>query len=426
MSHATAAPRNASKGAGASRTRAAAAERGTASIRQRARADGTVAFDVRYRLDGRSKTLSFTEARAAERWATIVRRVGPAEALKLIREQDASDVPTLDEWAERYIGSRTGLEASTLEDYRAYMRLSISPTLGALPLDAISAGRIADWVNQMAMTYAGKTIANRHGFLYACLQAAVEEGLIAKNPCGRIRLPRTEERSIVFLTIAEYQRLLTYVPERHQLLVELIAQTGMRWGEVSALRWSDFDIHEEPDPVTGDPVRIGLVRVTRAWHHANDRGWYIGAPKTKMSRRTLRLPSRILPRLIELIEQRGEWLFTNPGGSPIRHSKFIHNVWYPAVRLANGEPAHPGRTPAAGGTWDVPPAAVPLGKRPGLHSLRHSHASWLVAAGVSLAVVQARLGHESIQTTIGLYTHLTPDTLATPAAAMDRLLALES
>jgi integrase len=397
----------------------------SASIRHRVRRDGTVMFDVRYRLDGRSKTLSFTDSQGAERWATIVRRIGPAQALQLIRDEDSAQLPTLDEWAESYITSRTGLEASTVEDYRAFMRLSISPALGALPLDAISPARISAWVNDMATRYAGKTIANRHGFLYACLQAAVEDQLIPRNPCGRVRLPRTEEKEKVFLTIPEYQRLLQYVPERHRLLIELLAQTGLRWGEASALRWSDFDLQPTLDPLTGLPVQIGLLRVSRAWHHSNDRGWYIGPPKTKMSRRTLRLPSRILPQLQERIDARGDWMFTNPDGTAIRHAKFMSNVWYPAVRLANGEAAHPGRTPAPGGTWDVAPAAVPLGKRPGLHSLRHSHASWLVADGVSLAVVQARLGHESIQTTIATYTHLTPDVLAQPAASIDRLLALE-
>lgn len=386
----------------------------SASIRHRVRRDGTVAFDVRYRLDGKSRTLSFTTDQSAQRWATIVRRIGPAEALKLIAEQDSGGLPTLDEWAETYLASRSGLESSTIEDYRSFMRLSISPALGSLPLDAISPTRIADWVNELATRYSGKTIANRHGFLFAVMQHAVEEGLLARNPCGRVRLPRTEAREKVFLTIDEYRRLLAFIPERHQLLVETIAQTAMRWGEVSALRWSDFDL------------AAGLVRVSRAWHHSNDRGWYVGPPKTKMSRRTIKLPDLILPRLQEPVAARGDWLFTNPDGSPIRHAKFMANVWYPAVRLANGEPAHPGRTAAPGGTWDVPPAEMPLGKRPGLHSLRHSHASWLIMDGVPMPIVQARLGHESIQTTIAVYTHLTPDVLAAPAASMDRLFAIEA
>jgi integrase len=383
----------------------------SASIRQRVRRDGTIAFDVRYRVDGKSRTMSFKTDQSAQRWANIVRKIGPTEALKLMQEQDSGSLPTLDEWAERYLATRTGLEASTLEDYRSYMRISISPALGHLPLDAITPTRIATWVNDLAGHYAGKTIANRHGFLYACLQSALEEGLILRNPCGRVRLPRTEAVEKVFLTIAEYQQLLPFVPERHQLLIEVIAQTGMRWGEVSALRWSDFDLG------------TGLVRVSRAWHHSNEKGWYIGPPKTKMSRRTLQLPGLLIPRLEPLVRARGEWLFANPDGSPVRHAKFMSNVWYPAVRLANGEHPFPGRKTAPGGTWDVPRAAVPLGKRPGLHSLRHSHASWLIADGVPMPIVQARLGHESIQTTIGTYTHLTPDVLAAPAATMDRLLA---
>ncbi len=382
----------------------------SASIRPRPRKDGTVAFDVRFRLDGKSKSVSFETNDAASKWANVLRRIGPAEAVALLGERDTGTTPTLDEYAETYISGLSGVEDRTVEHYRMFMRLNISPTLGALPLDAITPLRIAGWVNLMAQTYAGKTIANRHGFLYAVLQRAYEDEIINRNPCARTRLPRTEASDKVFLSLDEYVTLLRYIPERHKPMVQLIAGTGMRWGEVAALKPGDFDL------------KARLVRINRAWHKSIERGWYIGPTKTKSSRRTISLPANLIPLLEPLVKARGDWMFANPDGSPIRHNKFMDNVWHPARRLANGLPAFDKRKPMAGGTWDVVPAEEPIGKEPGIHSLRHSHASWLIAEGVPVEVVQARLGHESIQTTIAVYTHLTPDVLARPAAAMDRML----
>lgn len=381
----------------------------SASIRVRPRKDQTIAFDVRYRLEGRSKTVSFENARAAERWAAIVRRIGPEEAIGLLRERDSAGGPTLDTWAEKYIRGLSGVEGKTLDHYRLYMRVSISPTLGALPVDSISPQRIAEWINEQATRYAAKTIKNRHGFLSAMLQSAVEEGLIDRNPCSRSRLPESEQREMVFLSPDEYGALLDFIPARYRTLVQLLAATGMRFGEVTALRPSDFDWHS------------GTVRVSRAWKSSTDRGWYIGAPKTRRSRRTISLPTTLLPELRAVAAAGSEWMFTNRSGDPIRQGRFWDDVWAPARRLVNGQPAYES-TPRSGGIWDVTPSSTPIGKWPRVHDLRHTHASWLIADGIPLPTIQRRLGHESITTTIDRYGHLSPDMIQQPAASMDRLL----
>ncbi len=384
----------------------------SASIRIRPRSNGTIAYDVRYRLDGHSKTLSFDTDDAAQRWANIVRQIGADAALELVETTNHKASPTVDEWGARYIASLSGVEGRTIDHYRMFMRLHISPVIGTLPVDAITPQRIAQWVNGQDGLFAAKTIKNRHGFLSAMFQAAVDERIIDRNPCARTRLPDSEQREMVFLSIAEYVTLLSFIPDRHKPMIELMAATGIRWGEASALKWSDLDL------------RARTVRISRAWKHSEARGWYVGAPKTRRSRRTISLPTGTVETMRPLVALRGDWLFTNLDGSPIRHHKFTDNVWNPARNLANGLPAFKDRTPQAGGPWDVEPSSEPIGKWPGIHSLRHSHASWLIGDGVSMAVVQARLGHESIQTTIATYTHLTPDLLAQPADSIDRLLGV--
>lgn len=381
-----------------------------ASVRPRTRADGTTAFDVRFRLDGRSRSISFETIQAANRWATILRHIGPAKALDAIGNgRTSGSTPTVDEWADTYIRGLSGREGKTIDHYRLYMRVSISPTLGSLPLDAVTHQVIADWINGQAERYAPKTIKNRHGFLYALMQAAVEDELIPRNPCARSRLPEGEQEEIVFLDPDEYLQLLEYVPAKDRLLVQLIAATGMRWGEVSALKPTDLD------------VRAQTVRVSRAWKHSQARGWYVSAPKTKSSRRTISLPDSLIPDLRAAARQSTEWLFVNSHGQPWRHTRFNEDVWKPAVRLANGLPAfeHAARR---NGPWDRVPAEESIGKWPGLHSLRHSHVFWLIRDGVDPLTIQRRLGHRSIQTTLNVYGHLSPDMLLIPAQAIDRIL----
>jgi integrase len=104
----------------------------------------------------------------------------------------------------------------------------------------------------------------------------------------------------------------------------------------------------------------------------------VGVPKTKRSVRTINLDESVLAQL----DYSHEWLFVNRNGGPVRIHGFRPRVWRPAVKRSGLNPT------------------------PRIHDLRHTCASWLIAAGVPLPVIQRRLGHESITTTIDLYGHL--------------------
>lgn len=392
----------------------------SASIRTRPRANGTVAHDVRFRIDKSSRTVSFDTAPAAERWANIVRHIGPDEALALLR-MDVKNTPTVAEFAERYISSKSGVEGRTTDKYRSYMRTSIGPAIGSLPLDAVTPERIAAWVNSRADAgAAGKTIANHHGFLAAMFNAAVLAGHIDKSPCAGTRLPKTERQEMVFLSYREFDLLLSYVPAHFKPFIATLALTGMRFGEATALRPRDFDLDAR------------TVRVARAWKRSIEKGNYIGPPKTPKSRRTIAYSPDLEGLLRPLVEAGVEYVFTNYDGSPIRQATFQQNTWDPVRRLVNG--ALPfvtsDGTPKPGvrsAEWRLAvPASPPLGKMPRIHDLRHTHVSWLLADGVPLNVIQRRLGHESIKTTVDTYGHIAPDILFAPAAALDGKLQLTS
>jgi integrase len=399
---------------------------------------GRESFDVRWREDGKSKSASFKTEDEAEDYARTVRVLGPREAARGLSDTSGPGSPTVDAYAEIYMASKSGVEPKTIEHYRMYMRDSISPSMGQLPITAVTPEHVAIWVNDQANQprqlrngttappYASKTIKNRHGFLAALFQHALDRGLIQRSPCRETRMPKTERKEMVFLSPDEFTALLEYIPERHKPLILLLAATGIRWGEATALRHDDFDLDR------------GTLRVTRAWKSSQSRGWYIGPPKTQRSNRTVSLPAELIPQLETLLDKSRPFVFLNRTGGAIRQQNFYEAVWNPARRLANGLSAFDGTRKGkvrldnrTGGVWDREPSSDPIGKMPRIHDLRHTHASWLINAGVPLPIVQARLGHESINTTISVYSHLSPDfhrvgAEATGLAMAGALSALES
>jgi integrase len=153
------------------------------------------------------------------------------------------------------------------------------------------------------------------------------------------------------------------------------------------MRWS------EATAVMGQHVHGNTLTVRQSWKRIPG-GWELDVPKTARSKRTITLPANVVD-ILQPLPSRGTLLFRTPQGHPIRHSNFYNRVWKPACLAAGFDPV------------------------PGLHALRHSHVAWLIAEGVGLPVIQARLGHENITTTIDTYGHLLPDLQVAAAAAAD-------
>lgn len=347
-----------------------------ASIRARARADGTTAYAVLYKLGTVQTAVTFDDQGSAEEFKAAVESIGAERAMKAwgIGATTRVQKPkgqTLSEWIRKYIASRTGVTKATLYDYESYLKHDIEPTIGGIHLTLISRDDISTWVQGLAdRELSGKTIKNRHGFLSAALNAAVKAELIPSNPALGTRLPRTETAEMCFLTPEEYALLWEGFMPRWRPMVDFMVMSGVRFGELTALKPSDVDRDR------------GTVYIGRAWKRTYDGDRYeIGVPKTRRSIRTINIPAKVL----DALDYTNEWLFTNTAGKPISGPSFRNNVWYPAVKRAQ---------------------AYGLTKKPRIHDMRHCCASWMVQDGIPLPVVQAHLGHESINTTISLYTHL--------------------
>jgi integrase len=333
-------------------------------------------YAVLYVLHGKQSSSSFNDHSEALRFQELANRTSPAKALEVWAAQaPAADGFTVAGWCGHHVDHLTGVNDATRIRYRRYVANDIAPSvIGPLPLAALTNHDVAKWLN--GLTGAAKTAANKHGFLAGALNAAVRARHIGSNPCDGNRLRRDEPAEMVFLTHEEFALMHSCFGAHWQPLVEFLVASGARFGEATALKRGDVDL------------AAGTVRIQRAWRYVPKEGYQLGPPKTKRSVRTIDVAASVLVKL----DLSGEWVFTNSGRGwrggptdPVRAQNFHSNAWVPALASAKDKG---------------------LNKRPRIHDLRHTNASWLIQAGVPLTVVQRHLGHESIQTTSDRYGHL--------------------
>ena len=364
--------------------------------------DGTVSWRVQFRIDGHVTQETFQTERGAAEFAKLVETAGGKAAREVLQRRAAGDAAavTLRAWTARYLdpasGLLTGVEPGTRKGYERAAESSFLRILGDYPVDAIQkadVGRWLAWQEQQparrggGKTVAAKTIRNYHGILSAVLASAVSEKIRDDNPAYRTRLSKGVKKEATFLSPDEFATLLHFTTDHYAGLVMFLAGTGARWGEATAVKWEDVNSRATP----------ATVRIDEAWKKSETNVPVLKHTKTSKSRRTISVPADVLA----MMGERGgssELVFsTRVMQRRVRYHTFRDRVWVPAVEKA----------------MDVALCEeyglVPLTRRPTIHDLRHSHASWLIAAGTPLPYVQARLGHESIQTTVNVYGHLVPD-----------------
>lgn len=344
---------------------------------------GEVYYKVRYRRNGEQKALTFygpTAATDADEFAALLHTLGADRAVawwnaNLDRAEHAI---TLDEWWPRYLAAITKATEGTRLTYdRVYHRVW-QKALGPMPLDTIRREDVARVVNDLSRTKSDKTVRNAYGVLAGALNQAVKDEILPSNPVRGMDLPqRTSHLDVEmrFLTHAEWEALYLALPRHYRPLFTTLIGTGMRWGEAEALTVADVVL--EP---------MAVVRITKAakWN-ASKATREVGPTKTRKSRRTVTLPPEVVEEIRPLLDRPGrERLFLAPRGGSLRH-RTVYDEWKVAVERAGLDP------------------------QPRIHDLRHTHVAWLIAAQIPLPVIQARLGHEHISTTIDRYGHLLPD-----------------
>lgn len=335
-----------------------------------------------YRSAGRQRkrhARTYTEARQLKRASETDRDRGELQERSAITFRRY-----LDEWVERYCGQgRRGFRESTRDEYRrligAYAHRYFPARLKLVDVTTYTLTRFVDWLadeNAQSKCLSDRTIANATIPLRAALATAKREGLIRHNPAHGLTLPPREQHvdeEIKVFTPEQLAAVIELAPDRHRLLLELLAVTGLRISEAIGLQRLHVQL-EGPEPEVC--VRRALVRGR------------IEPPKTKHGRREVRLPDSLATKLrAHLAAQPGQdstaILFTNEVGSPLDPTNLRPRVLKPLVRQAEAP-------------WA------------GFHTFRHTFASMHLRRGTNLLQLSRALGHHSPAFTLTRYTHLLP------------------
>ena len=331
--------------------------------------------EVRWRENGKQRARRFRLKGDADAWDLEVTRrqqLGGTLAVQHLTVKGA----TLNTWIVERWGPQHGvnLEQSTRDRYAIAYKIHVEPWLGHLPLQELTVGRLREW--QAQLTAAGvtaKSIRKARTFLSSVLRHAAESEAIQANPLSLVRAPKLPHTdAAIALSPRQVERLRRLLGPRDAMIVSLLAYSGVRPGEMRALRWGD--------------VGTNTIHVERA---ANPDGTVKGT-KTRRSRRNVRL----LAPLAEDLEQwrvehggrGGQLIIPSTGGHAMTRdawNAWRSHVWTPTAPRVLEHPAKP-------------------------YDLRHSFASLLLAEGRSVHYVAEQLGHDA-NLTLGTYGHLIAD-----------------
>jgi len=287
------------------------------------------------------------------------------------------------------------IEPTTRAAYSSNLDKHFFPFFGSKRLHQITPSLVQDWVTQAATGgLAARSIRKYHTMLHSIFARAVRDKLIVANPCSHTELPKVVTTQKRTLTPDEFDVLITAIPDRYRLMVETAIETGMRWGELVALKPRHIDFLRRTITVTDT-----IIEVSRKHSPTGDR--YVTKPYPKDNEpRTIGVDQDWLDAAAEHIKThqlgRDDLLFATTVGTPISRNTFRTRIWQPAVTASGvGFPVR-------------------------VHDLRHAHASWLLAGGSDLASVMDRLGHAHIQTT-EQYLHAPEDADQKNLDALNRM-----
>ncbi len=254
---------------------------------------------------------------------------------------------------------------------------------------------IQDWVTHaVAGGLSAASVRKYHMMLHSVFHRAVRDRILSLNPCEDTELPKVITKRRRTLTPAEYQQVLAAIPERHRLMVETAIETGLRWGELIALRPRHLDLDQGTLA-----VEETIVEVPKRAAPNGQRMILKPYPEDNKWRR-MALRPQLLQELRQHIAERGlgpdDLIFATRDGTPISRNTFRNRIWKPAIQASG---------------LDFPAR---------IHDLRHAHASWLLAGGADLKSVMDRMGHTQIQTT-QKYLHALPHSDQTNLDALDRI-----
>lgn len=271
---------------------------------------------------------------------------------------------------------------STFENRKSTMRLHFA-FFYKTKLKDINAVMLKKWQNKLAEKYSNSYIRNIYGIFQMSLDLAVKLGLLQVNVAKQVGNVKKVSQKIDFWTFEDFQKVIATIDKSDYyqhfsfIFLWLMFMTGLRIGEAQALLWEkDINFTDK------------TLSVSKSMYYKNADEFYIKEPKTKAGNRVIALDDTTIQYLLEWREVQRK------------------NVLSKYVLSYNGLPTNKStarhileRHSKLAGIHRIK-----------IHALRHSHASLLISLGENALIVRDRLGHEDIETTLGTYGHLYPNT----------------
>lgn len=298
---------------------------------------------------------------------------------------------TLDAWHKTWMEEykRNQIKIGTYTSYQKYYDCAIKERLGNKIISDIRGEHIQKLYNDLVKDgYALSSIKVVAAVLNGCMQQAMRNGLIERNPVKLAELPRqTEKKTRQAMTKDQQTLFMEYAKESYLYnFFAVMLRTGMRTGEMRGLKYTDID------------KKRNVIHVQRTLKYIEGKGYLEDTPKTRTSTRDIPLTAA-LQGLLE--EQRKYWgfkvdridryLFCNENGDPLSRERVQGEIDRIVKRIT-----------AAG--YDFPHITA--------HVFRHTFATRAIEAGMQPQVLKTILGHSSLAMTMDLYSHVLPDTKA--------------
>jgi integrase len=313
---------------------------------------------------------------------------------------------SLERWLKDYVWPN--LSPRTAEGYESIIHRQLIPSLGNVLLTQLKPEHLQQYYSQKLSggrcdgrngALSQTTVSHHHACLHRALKMALKWGLISRNPADATTPPRPQHFVMQTMNEDNLQTFLEAIKKTpYYVLFYLALFTGMRRSELLALRWGDVDL------------LLSQVYVTRSLHHLRTGEIVFRAPKTATGRRMVSLS----PSVTLLLQEYKDKQLAQRAilGIPLKDDDLVFSD-------LNGKPLLPDTVSHA---W------VKLMKRTGLegirfHDARHTHASLMLKQGVHPKVVQERLGHATISTTLDLYSHVAPGLQQLAAEGFDNLVS---
>jgi integrase len=353
--------------------------------KRRAKGEGTIFWSQSERRwiaeitlpDGRKKKKRSKDRQVVSDWLFAQR--------KAISDynQPLDDKTTFNEFADKFLEevAKHTLKEKTYITYESYLRLHVRPDLGRMKLASIQSQHIQRlYTKKLGSGLSKKTVHHIHGTLRRVLNKAVKRGLIQRNPCDGVTPPRIDKQVPSVWTIEEAKTFLSAVSDHRWYGIYLIAlTTGARRGEILGMEWQNINWIKGTITINKTIVEIkGKATIT--------------SPKTKLSSRTIVLPSLVLDLLKEN-RKSSVWIFPSERGNPLSPRNLLRHFYSVLEKL------------------DVPKIRF--------HDLRHTAATILLQKDVHPKKVQELLGHSSITLTLDTYSHIIPGVDNQVAEEMD-------